>query len=272
MTDPNATFAGSIPEVYDRHLGPVIFEPYADDLARRVVEGVAEGPVLEIACGTGILTRRLRERLPAGVELVATDLNAPMLEYAQSQVTGSDLRWQTADAAELPFPAASFRAVVCQFGIMFVPDKAVAFREARRVLVEGGLFAFNVWDSLAHNSFARIAHTTIAQFFDGDPPKFYEIPFGFYDTGLIERLLADSGFADVRIEPLLLQAISPTAASFAEGLVRGNPVSTAIEERGLSHERIAKAVTEALRAECGDNPLRSPMEALVITARAGVRT
>lgn len=271
MTDRNACFAGSIPEYYDRDLGPVIFEPYAEDLARRLVSRLSEGPVLETACGTGILTRRLRALLPPASELVATDLNAPMLEFAQAQLGPcANLRWQTADAAALPFPAAAFRAVACQFGIMFVPDRAAAFREARRVLVDGGLFVFNVWDSLAHNPFARIAHLTIAQFFERDPPAFYEIPFGFYDAALITRLLGDSGFVNVSVEPLLLQAISASAADFAEGLVKGNPVSTAISERGLSLERVAKAVTEALRAECGDDPLRSPMQALVVTAQAGV--
>lgn len=271
MTDRNACFAGSIPEFYDRYLGPVIFEPYAEDLAQRVASRVSEGPVLETACGTGILTRHLRARLPSASELVATDLNAPMLDYAQAHLGRADnLRWQTADAAALPFAAAAFRAVVCQFGVMFVPDRAAAFREARRVLVDGGLFAFNVWDSLAHNPFARIAHLTIGQFFESDPPRFYEIPFGFYDPALITRLLGDSGFVDVRIEPVLLQAISPTAADFAEGLVKGNPVSGAISERGLSLDHVAKAVAEALRAECGDGPLRSPMRALVVTAQAGV--
>lgn len=269
MTDPNARFAGSIPELYDRHLGPVIFEPYAEDLARRVAAVVRDGPVLETACGTGILTKRLRAQLHANAELVATDLNAPMIEYAQSRLGAADVRWQTADASELPFPAASFKAVVCQFGLMFVPDKAAAFREARRVLVEGGMFAFNVWDSLAHNSFARIAHTTIARFFPEDPPKFYEIPFGFYDPGVITQLLIDHGFVNAVIEPVMLPAISPTAASFAEGLVKGNPVSTAIQERGVALDTVTDAVAEALRSECGDNPSRSTMQALVVTAQAG---
>jgi ubiquinone/menaquinone biosynthesis C-methylase UbiE len=145
MPEANARFLGTIPELYDRHLGPVIFEPYAADLASRVTV-TADAPVLEMACGTGILTQHLRARLSPAVTLFATDLNQPMIDYARSKPgAAGNIEWRTADVAALPFPAATFAAVVCQFGLMFVPDKDAAFREARRVLVKDGLFAFNVW-------------------------------------------------------------------------------------------------------------------------------
>ena len=130
MAEDNARFEGSIPELYDRHLGPVIFVPYAEDLARRFA--VNEGPVLEIACGTGILTERLPSRLSSTVRLVATDLNAPMIDYARARLGASQpIEWQTADAASLPLPAASFAAIACQFGLMFVADKEAPFRGSR---------------------------------------------------------------------------------------------------------------------------------------------
>src|SRR5262245_40396331 len=135
----NVDFSGSIPEFYDEHLGPVIFAPYAEDLAKRVARRVKSGRLLEIACGTGVLTRRLDAALKKAVEIVATDLNADMVARARSKAPASKrIEWRTADAASLPFPDGSFDAVVCQFGLMFVPDKAAAFREARRVLREGG--------------------------------------------------------------------------------------------------------------------------------------
>ena len=144
MSEANARFLGTIPELYDRHLGPVIFEPYALDLSRRVA-AAAPASVLEVACGTGILTQQLRAHLPPTAQLVATDLNQPMIDYARAKPgTAIPIHWRPADAAALPFPAASFGAVACQFGLMFVPDKEAAFREARRVLAQGGLFAFNV--------------------------------------------------------------------------------------------------------------------------------
>jgi ubiquinone/menaquinone biosynthesis C-methylase UbiE len=268
MTDLNAKFAGSVPEFYDRHLGPVIFEPYAADLSRRVAAVVDDGRVLEVACGTGILTQHLRALLPADTEVVATDLNQPMLDYARSKLGPLNVEWKQADAMQLPFPAASFNAVACQFGLMFVPDKAAAFAEARRVLRDGGVFAFNVWDDIAHNPFARIAHTTISRLFPGNPPNFYEVPFGFHDPAVLRQLLNAQGFAEPTLEHLTLDTISPSAHSFAEGLVRGNPIADAIRERGGSIEKVAAAVEAALQAECGDNPLRSQMRALVVVAHA----
>jgi len=172
VEERNRTFDGSIPEYYDRYLGPVLFEPYAVDLAARVrIEAATQ--VLELACGTGILTRRLRRRLPLTSRLLATDLNLPMIEYAQARSDGYDgIDWKQADACDLPFSDKSFEVVICQFGLMFVPDKFTALSEILRVLKVGGQFIFNVWDSLALNSLARIALETGNRLFALDPPTF----------------------------------------------------------------------------------------------------
>lgn len=269
MSEANARFLGTIPALYDRHLGPVIFEPYAADLARRV--RVAESAqVLEVACGTGILTRRLRDRLPPSVRFLATDLNQPMIDYARSKPGAPEaVDWRTADAASLPFDSASFAALACQFGLMFVPDKQAAFREARRVLVQDGLFVFNVWAGLEHNPFGRIAHETIASFFSQDPPNFYEVPFGFHDADELKRLLDANDFGQVAMDLVTFEARSPFARSFALGLVKGNPVSIAIQERGVMLDPIVDALEAALARVGGDHPFESTMRALVVTARAG---
>ena len=268
MTDKDARFHGSIPELYDRHLGPVIFEPYAEDLARRVA-AFAPQSVLETACGSGIATRRLRAALPHSARLVATDLNEPMIEHARKRLEGIEpIEWRQADAAALPFEPASFDAVVCQFGLMFVPDKPAAFREARRVLEIGGSFAFSVWDGFEHNAFGRIAHETIGGFFPSDPPNFYKVPFGFHDRDVLRRLLDENRFGDVKLETLKLSAQSESARSFAIGLVKGNPVSIAIEERGGGLDAVIDAVTAALAREGGARPFRSTIQALVVMARA----
>lgn len=270
MADANAKFLGTIPEYYDRHLGPTLFEPYATDLARRVT-GVGSGPVLEVACGTGILTAQLHASLPPTVRLVATDLNQPMIDYARTKLGAAQrIEWRPADAASLPFASAEFSAIACQFGVMFVPDKPAMLREARRVLVKDGLFAFNVWGSLDDNPFGRIAHETIGSFFPADPPTFYRVPFGFHDAGTWRSLLEGNGFGRVTFEWLELEARSATARSFATGLVKGNPVGTAIQERGLSAEPIVGAVETALAKAGGRQPFRSTMRALVMTARAGI--
>jgi SAM-dependent methyltransferase len=269
MSGSEARFVGSIPDIYHRHLGPLLFEPYAADLVARLDPRAAH--VLELAAGTGIVTRRLRERLPAAARLVASDLNEPMLQVAQSQIgPAQGIEWRQADATALPFPDESFDAVVCQFGWMFFPDKPRAAREARRVAKPGGQLLLNVWDSLAHDPLGRIADETIAGFFPQDPPDFYKIPFGYHDKGVMRALLEDAGWSGVKIETLPLVAEAPSAEHAAIGLVRGNPVLLAIRERGSAEpDAIVAALAAALGKEFGDRPLRVPMQAHVVEARRG---
>jgi len=260
MTDAHEKFTGSIPEFYDRELGPVLFEPYARDLAGRV-----DGPrVLELACGTGVVTRVLRDRLPREATVVATDLNPAMLEFAQHKLQGADgTEFRVADAQELPFPDDTFTTVVCQFGLMFVPDKDRATREAMRVLVSGGRFVFNTWDTIERNPFQRIAHETLAAIFPDDPPMFYRVPFSFADPGAIRALLERNGFTGVTVENVKKEARAPHAYGLASGLIDGNPVSLAIEERGGSLRQVVATLEGNLRREFGDGPLVSTLRAWV---------
>jgi len=261
--DRNVLFEGEIPKNYDRYLGPVIFEPYARDIAQRLVDRKIQS-LLEIACGTGIVTRHLRNKLPMSVEIVATDLNADMFEFAKSKFRdGERVRWQQADACALPFPDDSFDAIVCQFGFMFVPDKAAAMRESYRVLRRGGVFLFNVWDSFGANPFAQIAHTTIASFFDQDPPKFYEIPFSLYDSKLVRELLQDAAFENIESFSETRLCRSRSAKEFATGLVRGNPVGAEATERGVDPEHLIAAVAKQLGERFGGAPHESTVRAIV---------
>jgi hypothetical protein len=156
---------------------------------------------------------------------------------------------------------------------MFVQDKAAAFREARRVLAKNGLFAFNVWDGFEHNPFGRIAHEVIGSFFSADPPDFYQVPFGFHDPDALRRLLEANDFGQVELDWVSQKARSPSARSFATGLVKGNPVSLAIQERGGELDPVVDALEAALEAALvqvgGNQPFLSTMRALVVTARAG---
>jgi ubiquinone/menaquinone biosynthesis C-methylase UbiE len=261
--DRNILFQGTVPENYDFYLGPVIFEPWAEDLVLRLASRKYEH-VLEIACGTGIVTRRLRDALPTTTEIVATDLNSDMFEFAKAKFRDHEnVIWQQADASALPFPDCSFDAAVCQFGVMFVPDKAAAMREACRVLRSGGIFLFNVWDSFETNPFGRIAYTTIASFFDHDPPRFYEIPFGFHDSTVIRKLLHDAGFGKIESFTETKHCRSDSARKFATGLVRGNPVATEATERGVNPEDLIIAIAKRIAEHFGDAPVESTMTANV---------
>jgi ubiquinone/menaquinone biosynthesis C-methylase UbiE len=266
MADKHAAFVGSIPPTYDRCLGPILFNGYADDIAARVpaTKGMR---VLETACGTGIVTERLLARLRGAGTLIATDLNEAMVEHARTRLAKAGVEWRQADATSLPFPDSSFDAVVCQFGAMFFPDKAKGFREAFRVLQPGGLFLFNVWDALEHNPVVRIAHETIATFFPNDPPGFYRIPFAFHDHATISELLDRAGFAKPQWYCVETIGTSPSARDAATGLVEGNPVYGEImERRADALESIKAAVARNIAAELGDHPVRCPLRALVFQA------
>jgi ubiquinone/menaquinone biosynthesis C-methylase UbiE len=266
MRDQHANFGGSIPENYDRYLGPSFFEPFARDLVARL-DRASHRNVLEIACGTGIVTRRLRDHLSAETKLVATDLNPVMFLLAQNKFSQSEnVTWREADANALPFADGSFDAAVCQFGVMFFPEKEAAMRETHRVLRPDGVFLFNVWDSLEQNSVARLTHETIGSFFDRDPPSFYETPFGFHDSDLIRSLLEKAGFPEIEISTVSLPCRSRSAAEFAIGLVRGNPVANAIEERGASVDRVVRAVEKKIGEHFGKAPVEATMQALVCRA------
>ena len=267
MKDEHAQFSGSIPAAYDRYLGPMLFQPYAEDLASRL-QVAKNGSVLELACGTGILTRILRTRLLSTAELTATDLNEPMFQHAAAKFRKDEaVQWLQADACSLPFGDQLFDAVVCQFGIMFVPDKSLAARGAHRVLKPGGLFLFNVWDAMEHNELGQLTHQTIASYFDKDPPAFYEVPFGYHDQDEIKGMLKEAGFQEIKMEVVAKVGAAIRAEDAATGLVHGNPVAVAIAERDPSLlSVITKAVARAIADLFGETDIRAPMRAVVVQA------
>ena len=267
MRQQHAAFVDSVPENYDRYLGPLLFEPYALDMVDRLRVS-DRGSVLEIACGTGILSRHLRNKLPRGARLIATDLNREMLDYAAGKFGPDDgIEFKQADATSLPFNDASFEAVVCQFGLMFFPDKVTALREAHRVLAPRGLLIFNVWDSMEKNEVAQITHEVVASFFESDPPSFYTVPCGFHDPLAIEEHLKAAGFSDFDLSIVTKTGTSPSAADAVKGLIEGNPVVAEIHQRGGSVPMIEAALATAIARKCGDNPVRSNLRALVCSAR-----
>ena len=267
MSATDAAFAGSIPALYEQYLGSLLFQPYAEVMAARL-DGLTQGRILETAAGTGIVTRALAKALPRDVEIVATDLNQAMLDLASGKLQAPNVRWQQADAQALPFDDASFDAVVCQFGVMFFPDKQAGFREALRVLKPGGRFLFNVWDSLDRNEVSRIVSEAAGKAFPNDPPRFVErVPFGYFDPDRIRGEVQQAGFENVEIDVVEKVTTAPSAREPATGLCQGSPLRAEIEARGPDRlDEVTAQVADALAARFGAGPVENRMSALVVTA------
>jgi ubiquinone/menaquinone biosynthesis C-methylase UbiE len=267
MSQSDVVFAGSIPELYERYLGPLIFEPYAVVLAERVANA-KPGRILETAAGTGILTRALARVLPETTGIVATDLNQPMLDFAAAQPGTARVNWRTADALALPFFEKSFDVVACQFGAMFFPDKVAAYREALRVLRPGGLFVLGIWNRIEENEFAAVVTDAVAALFPGDPPSFLaRTPHGYHDPARIEGELAAAGFARVAVETIARRSRAPLYRDPAIGYVQGTPLRNEIEARDASRlAEATEAAAAALGSRFGFGPIDGKIQAHVITA------
>jgi ubiquinone/menaquinone biosynthesis C-methylase UbiE len=269
MTATDKLFAGSIPELYDRLLVPLIFERYAQDLASRIA---VSGPqqMLETAAGTGVLTSATVSRLPAQSRIVATDLNQPMLDRAASRRNlEGRVAWRQADALALPFKAHCFDAVACQFGVMFFPDKVKGYSEARRVLRPRGRFFFNVWDRLDENEFAETVNDAVAAFLPNDPPAFMaRTPHGYHDVGKIRNDLTAAGFSDVLIETVTHASKAASPRDTAIAFCQGTPLRNEIEARGAALEAATDAAAEALAKRFGKGPIEGRIRAHVIIATA----
>jgi SAM-dependent methyltransferase len=268
VSDVDRLFTGSIPQLYDEYMVPLIFEPYAVDLAARVAMR-QPSCLLEIAAGTGVVTRHLVSALAPEVRIVATDLNQAMLDRAAAVGTPRPVEWRQADATQLPFSDESFDVVVCQFGVMFFPDKPKAFSEARRVLRPGGTFIFNVWDSIDQNEFAEVATFALQRMFPADPPRFMvRIPHGYSDAEVIARHLAEGGFGRRPILTTMAaksRAASPAipAIAYCQGTLLRNEIET------LGPSRLAEAthaVASAIGERFGQGAVEGKIQAHIVIA------
>ncbi|AMJ59580.1 class I SAM-dependent methyltransferase [Bosea sp. PAMC 26642] len=269
MASTDKVFAGPIPEIYDRILVPLLFETYATDLAERVADARPQR-ILEIAAGTGAVTRAIAARLDATGRIVASDLNQPMLDRAAAR-QGADARitWRQADAMDLPFNDQGFDVVVCQFGAMFFPDKLQAYQEVYRVLRPGGHYLFNVWDQISENDFPRVVTDALVGVFPHDPPRFMErTPHGYHDLDMIRRDLATAGFDAISIETLGRMSRAGSAQEVAVAYCQGTPLRTEIEARAPPNlEAVTQSVAEALARSFGHGAIEGKIRAHVVSAK-----
>lgn len=268
MLEADKVFAGSIPENYDRYMVPLIFEPFAADLARRATS-FSPGAVLETAAGTGVVARALAPKLSPGASYIVTDLNQPMLDYAASrQAPDNRVKWRQADALALPFENAAFDLVCCQFGAMFFPDRSSAYREAKRVLKPGGRFLFNVWDRIEENVFADDVTTALARIFPDDPPRFLaRTPHGYHDKALIRSELEDAGFSRVKVETRAEQSRASSPGLPAVAYCQGTPLRDEIEARAPGKlEAATDHAASAIADRHGSGEVSAKIQAHVIVA------
>jgi len=259
----NPSFNKIIAENYEKYLGPVFNDVYAKDLAARLASHKINS-ILETACGTGQVTRLLRKMFPE-TRIVSTDLNPGMFEMAKKAVSIDDnIEWNTANAEELPYDSSTFDAVICQFGLMFVPDKQKAVNEAYRVLKSCGRFIFNTWDSLEKNYISKMANDTVNSYFKDNPPDFFSVPFSMHNPAEMEKLLQNSGFNNITVENVLFTGHADSALDVVKALISGTPVYMAICERD---EKILPDIQQTLlkkiESEFGTGPLKIPLSAWV---------
>ena len=269
MVASDKAFTGSIPQIYDRLMVPMIFEPYARDLAQRIRN---ENPhhVLKTAAGTGVVTAAMASQLADTAQIVATDLNEAMLAQAKARLADKhQIKWQQADALALPFDDARFDVVVCQFGAMFFPDRIKGYSEARRVLKPDGRFFFNVWDRIEENDFADVVTLALRQAFPDDPPQFLaRTPHGYHDVDRIRADLVQAGFKDIAIAPVAHVSRASSPGDPATAYCQGTPLRAEIEARGSPGLEAATArAREALARRFGESAIEGRIRALVVTAR-----
>lgn len=258
-------FDGSISKSYDHYLGPFLFEPYAADLASRVAF-TGGSNILELACGTGVVTQRLVSHLSGSDELTATDINPDMLGVAQEKISSPHVCWDTVDMGAIPYEHELFDTVVCQFGLMFAMDKDNAVFEMHRVLKNGGKLLFNVWASVADNPVLRIFDTVTTEFFPNVPLRSDVGPFSMSDENFGLSLLQRAGFTHCKAESVRVTGVCDTAAGAAAGFTIGSPLYNFIKKDPAVVERFRAALEDAFASELGAGPVRSALRALVFTA------
>jgi ubiquinone/menaquinone biosynthesis C-methylase UbiE len=262
MSQNAAEFIGDIPTHYDVGLGPVLFSDFGEMLAADACDGPTT-KVIELAAGSGIVSRKLRDGLPSDSSLLVTDLNTPMLDVARRKFSeGENVEFKVANAMELEFDDDAFDLMVCQFGVMFFPDKPASFREAARVIKPGGRYMFNVFSAMQENPYSLIAYGVPAQFFTGESPGFYKVPFHYGNPEKVRQDLATAGWQDVKHDTIRLRKKIVDPQGFARGLVFGNPLIDEIRSRGgVDPENVAAAVLRAINVMFGPTDMTMPLEA-----------
>ena len=267
MAEQVFKFTGASSAYYDQYMGPFLFESYGMEMASRVPKQ-GTSAVLELASGTGRVTRHLRQQLPPSVKLVATDISPDMLEIAKTKFTSSDdVEFKVADMQNLPFADNTFDVAVCQFGMMFPPDKQKAANEAYRVLKPGGKFLFTTWEQTTRvGIFNLIYDEHVIPFFKGEDTSRFRVPFAMYDPDLLTGLLAKANFKNAAVDRVVLTGVAETAEGLVKGLFTTHAVGKEVHDRDpRAFESMSRQLESEIIKRFSNNPVKCELAAYVVS-------
>lgn len=251
----------SIPEVYEKYLGPYLYEPYSLYITKRIQGNPQQ--VLEIGVGSGRLTNHISKKLTQTAKIIGVDINPNMLEIAKQKVKAPNVEFVKADAQKLPFPDNSFDFVICQFGFMFLSDKQKGFNEAWRVLKPGGQFIFLTWDKAENNVTLHISQQTILQLLKTPPPPYFGKAYSAMNNpDDLRQYTKTAGFENASIEKVILKGNCPSAMDAAIGFVEGNSIVKEILKEGPELlQTIKDTIVSRINEQVCKDPICSELNA-----------
>lgn len=261
--------AGNAAETYERALTPAVFAAWAP-LVVALGDPRSGERVLDVACGTGVVTRLVARQVGRTGKVVGLDLNPGMLAVAAATAaseppTSASITWQEASATRMPFPDGAFDVAYCQLGLQFFPDRPAALREMHRALVSGGRLGLMVWRGIEHSPGFDILAAALARHVS---PEAMRAPFGLAEAEELRGLMAAAGFRDITIRPVAGTVRFPSVARFVQDYVAGSPLAGHVAK--VSDEARAALVGEvggALRSHLAGGALAFPIEAHLASAR-----
>jgi len=227
-------FTSEDAENYDHYLGPVLFEPYGVYLASQI-DTANLYSVLELACGTGRVTKHIANVLPPDVEFWATDLSSDMLAINKRRLQNENVKYKVEDIQNLSFPDNSFDLAICQFGTMFLPDKQKGFNEIYRILKPGGKLMCFTWDSTAQNPlFKLLINELMLPYFEDEDNTRLLVPFLLNDPQQLTGWLQNAGFKNIKVETVVLNSGTATVENVKTGIYLKHPLGKAMKDKGMA--------------------------------------
>ena len=263
-------YGGGAAEIYERHMVPAIFGPWAEDLLALATPKPGER-VLDVACGTGVVTRLVAQRVGPTGTVVGLDLNPGMLAVARAVPPrhGAQIEWREGNVGAIPVADATFDLALCQQGLQFFPDRPAALREIRRVLAPRGRLALSVWRPMQHSSGFEALATALGRLIAPEAAAIMQGPFALGSADELRTLVTGAGFGDVVVQPAAKTLRFPSPEEFVRRYVAATPLAAVVAK--ANDEARAALITEvdaALKSSVDHDGLAFPIEAHLVLAHA----